>query len=174
MTWISFQIKCQASLTYYYYCKRSLSWEVALSERWRKEKAILRRERDQTGSQKNIPRHSPLHPSPLSKRNFRVVFTNQSQVAVLRRVKLLCANGSDWLDLIIYMFIYILFVCLFIWSHFTARGILVPRPGIELTPLALEVQSPNHWSAREVPMYIFNNSSPQVQNKENMIYPSVH
>ena len=31
------------------------------------------------------------------------------------------------------------------------RGILVPRPGIKPAPLALEVQSLNHWTAREVP-----------------------
>ena len=32
-----------------------------------------------------------------------------------------------------------------------ACGILVPRPGIETVPPAVEVQSPNHWTAREVP-----------------------
>ena len=28
---------------------------------------------------------------------------------------------------------------------------LVPRPGIEPTPPALEVQSVNHWTSKEVP-----------------------
>ena len=32
-----------------------------------------------------------------------------------------------------------------------ACGIVVPRPGIEPTPLAVEAQSLNHWTAREVP-----------------------
>ena len=32
----------------------------------------------------------------------------------------------------------------------TACGILVPRPGIEPVPPALETQSLNHWTAREV------------------------
>ena len=32
-----------------------------------------------------------------------------------------------------------------------ACGILVPRPGIKLIPLALEVQSLNHWTTGEVP-----------------------
>ena len=32
-----------------------------------------------------------------------------------------------------------------------ACGILVSRPGIEPSPPALEVQSLNHWTAREVP-----------------------
>ena len=32
-----------------------------------------------------------------------------------------------------------------------ACGILVPQPGIEPTPLAVEAWSLNHWTAREVP-----------------------
>ena len=32
-----------------------------------------------------------------------------------------------------------------------ACGILVPWPGIKPQPPAVEVQSPNHWTAREVP-----------------------
>ena len=31
---------------------------------------------------------------------------------------------------------------------------LVPRPGIEPVPPALGAQSPNHWTAREVPVNI--------------------
>ena len=37
------------------------------------------------------------------------------------------------------------------WPQHEARGILVPRPGIEPTPSALEAQSLNHWTPREVP-----------------------
>ena len=33
----------------------------------------------------------------------------------------------------------------------TACGILVPRPGIEPMPPAVEAQSLNHWTTREVP-----------------------
>ena len=43
----------------------------------------------------------------------------------------------------------------FFWPRHTARRILVPRPGIEHVPPAppaLEVQSLNHWTAREVPL----------------------
>ena len=36
-----------------------------------------------------------------------------------------------------------------------ACGILVPQPGIEPAPLALEVQNLNHWTAREVPLVPF-------------------
>ena len=45
------------------------------------------------------------------------------------------------------------------WSHHMACGILVPWPGIEPTPPAVEVQSLHHWTAREVPS-LFLHSSP--------------
>ena len=35
-------------------------------------------------------------------------------------------------------------------AHRVARGILVPRPGIEPIPPAVEARSPNHWTSREV------------------------
>ena len=38
-----------------------------------------------------------------------------------------------------------------------ACGILVPRPGIELVPSAVEARSLNHWTARAVPRgYLFS------------------
>ena len=37
-----------------------------------------------------------------------------------------------------------------------ACGILVPQPQIKLTPSAMEVQSLNHWIAREVPWEILD------------------
>ena len=45
----------------------------------------------------------------------------------------------------------LLFVCLF-WPCHVACGILVPRPGMEPIPPAVEVRSLNHWTAREVPV----------------------
>ena len=44
-----------------------------------------------------------------------------------------------------------LFSFIFSWSYHTASGILNPLPGFEPVPLALEVWSLNHWTAREVP-----------------------
>ena len=38
-----------------------------------------------------------------------------------------------------------------------ACGILVPQPGIEPIPSAVEVQSLNHWMRGEVPAYIILN-----------------
>ena len=39
----------------------------------------------------------------------------------------------------------------FFFFFFWPRGILVPWPGIEPVPPAVEAQSPNHWTAREFP-----------------------
>ena len=39
---------------------------------------------------------------------------------------------------------------IFFWATL-ACGILVPQPGIEPVPRAVEAPSPNHWTAREVP-----------------------
>ena len=36
------------------------------------------------------------------------------------------------------------------WPHSAACGILVPKPGIEPAPPAVEAWSLNHWTAREV------------------------
>ena len=43
----------------------------------------------------------------------------------------------------------------FFWGegHMACR-ILVPQSGMELAPLAVEVQGPNHWTTREVPPLI--------------------
>ena len=40
---------------------------------------------------------------------------------------------------------------IYIYFDFSACGILVSQPGIEPTPPALEEQSLNHWTTREVP-----------------------
>ena len=42
-------------------------------------------------------------------------------------------------------------VVFFFWLHHAACGILVPPPGIEPVPPAVEAWSLNHWTAREVP-----------------------
>ena len=43
-----------------------------------------------------------------------------------------------------------LFLFLF-WPCHTTCGVLVSQPGIEPMPPAVEAQSLNHWTAREVP-----------------------
>ena len=43
------------------------------------------------------------------------------------------------------------FFFFFFWLHCAAFGILVPQQGIEPAPPAVEAQSLNHWTTREVP-----------------------
>ena len=40
---------------------------------------------------------------------------------------------------------------LFYWPRLAACGILVPQPGIEPVPPAVEARILNHWTTREVP-----------------------
>ena len=42
------------------------------------------------------------------------------------------------------------FLFLFLWPHHATCRILVPRTGIKLVPPAVEAQSLNHWTTREV------------------------
>ena len=68
---------------------------------------------------------------------------------------------SDWTELkppnngkqsiLCFFFFFILFFLNF-WLHCPTCGILVPGPGIKLSPSALEAQSLNHWTTREVPI----------------------
>ena len=47
------------------------------------------------------------------------------------------------------------FLFFFFWSHHAACWILVPQPGDEPVPPAVEVRSPNHWTTREFPNFSF-------------------
>ena len=48
--------------------------------------------------------------------------------------------------------VFVLYFYLFIfWPHGAACRILVPQPGIEPVPPAVEARSFNYWAAREVP-----------------------
>ena len=52
------------------------------------------------------------------------------------------------------------FFFFFCWGpHHTACGISVAQPGIEPRPLTLRAQSPNHWTARELPVVTLHNTS---------------
>ena len=50
-----------------------------------------------------------------------------------------------------YVCIYICMYLLFFWPCRMTCGILVSQPGIEHRPLAVSMQSPNHWTTREFP-----------------------
>ena len=41
-------------------------------------------------------------------------------------------------------------VCFVFWPHHAAYGTLVPGPGFELVPPAVETPSLKHWTTREV------------------------
>ena len=47
------------------------------------------------------------------------------------------------------------FIYLFIWLHCAACGLLVPQPGIEPVPPALDAQSLSPWTSREAPLETF-------------------
>ena len=52
-------------------------------------------------------------------------------------------------------FICNVFVLFCFWPHCEACRVLFPWPGMELLPLAVKVQSLNHWTAGEFPRDIF-------------------
>ena len=61
-------------------------------------------------------------------------------------------QGRQWVLFYLYFNIkQILLVYLFIGRATWHTGILVPQPGIERLPPAVEARSPNHWTAREFP-----------------------
>ena len=50
--------------------------------------------------------------------------------------------------------LYVALICcwfFFFWLSYAASRILVPWPGIEPGPPAVDMQSPNHWTAKEIP-----------------------
>ena len=52
------------------------------------------------------------------------------------------------------------FVFVFVFlPHWAVCGVLVPQPGIEPLPVAVEEQSPNHWTTREVPVHVVFNAT---------------
>ena len=51
----------------------------------------------------------------------------------------------------LFFFFFLMNCIYFLAVPYSTCGILVSRPGIQPTPPALEVWSPNHWTTREVP-----------------------
>ena len=52
-----------------------------------------------------------------------------------------------------------------------AHGVLVPRPGIEPTSLALQGRFFNHWTTREVPAFMFFKRMNMIQALVNLDQP---
>ena len=64
-------------------------------------------------------------------------------------------RSSEWPELFI---LFLLFI--YVWPCHTACRILVPRPGTEPVPPAVEAQSLNHWTTREVPSRVLTTGPP--------------
>ena len=62
----------------------------------------------------------------------------------------------------LYLFIFSFFFFLIFWPCPAACGILVPRPGMQPEPPAVEAWSLNHWTTREVPLCIYCASAESV------------
>ena len=54
-----------------------------------------------------------------------------------------------------YFIFLMLLVFLFFWLLCKACGILIPDQGSNPCPPTVEAQSPNHWTAREVPVFLY-------------------
>ena len=67
----------------------------------------------------------------------------------------LCDFSFSWWCVCVCIFWLIFIFFFFFWPCRVACGILVPWPGIKPVPPAVEVWSPNHWTAREVPRFLF-------------------
>ena len=54
---------------------------------------------------------------------------------------------------ILFCFVWVHFLNLLVFGHTSTHGILVSQPELEPVPAALEAQSPNCWTTREVPRF---------------------
>ena len=57
------------------------------------------------------------------------------------------------------MFLFLIYFCLCFWLCHAAFGILVPWPGVEPEPPALEALILDHWTTREIPGLAFLTST---------------
>ena len=62
-------------------------------------------------------------------------------------------------QLVTFNFLNFIYVYLFIWLCCASSWVLFPQLAIEPWPLAVKVQSHNHWTAREFPFQLFLNSA---------------
>ena len=76
---------------------------------------------------------------------------------LLDHMVILCFTFFFLFDLLKKLFLF--FYVFYLFFGHAAFGILVPRPGIEPVPPALEAWSLNHWTAREVPVLLFEEPS---------------
>ena len=109
--------------------------------------------------QLQAPQHSALLCTHDSKRSFAsdkldgkaTSYAKSSFFSMILCYPLVCGESPCFL-LCVYIYIYIFFF----WPHHVACRILVPQPGIQLVPPAVEVWSLNQWTATEVLPIFFN------------------
>ena len=79
------------------------------------------------------------------------------------------SRGHGYTYVWLFLNILFMYLCMYVsiylfWPRCTACGILVPQPGIEPRPLAVRVRSPNYWTAREFPIWLFFKTSSRKKN----------
>ena len=85
--------------------------------------------------------NSGIEPAFLTSPALECGFFTTSATWEAPKDSLLCHN---------FIYLFLFFTSFFFWLHCVACEVLVPRPGIKPAPPALEAQSLNHWTAREV------------------------
>ena len=98
----------------------------------------------------SMPKNT-ITPLPVMRITFPFVFQNPSQASSPQGSPS-SYSISQLVPLLCFLFVLHFFFFLIFWPHQVACGILVPQPGIEPVPPAVEAQSLNHRTAREVPV----------------------
>ena len=123
-----------------------------------------------TGGQKHVARRSRVGDTMESQgsegsHSYRCIPGHHNRLLVKRRLAemvfwlwLKQFGFTLWISLLLYESSP--FKMLFIWSLCAACGISVPWSGTNPAPPAVTVQSPNHWTTREVPKSVLSSQSP--------------
>ena len=77
-----------------------------------------------------------------------IFFLQMKLLSVVEGIIFFC----ELLTHLLYLFLKFIVLFFSFWPSPKACGILVPRPGIQPMPSAVKAWSPNHWTAREVPI----------------------
>ena len=77
-----------------------------------------------------------------------------SDYVLLKRLHSFSVAPFNYYNFFFFFFLLFDFNVFIYWPCHVACGILVPQPGVEPAPPAVEVQSLNHWTTKEVPDFI--------------------